>query len=502
MPLQIMETTTKITGGKPKKATKSGVAEPSGTKNHGEGVNEQAKTPIQKKGQDTLKILASLTETLAPKKPVVSRTKTGKKESVDSEKKTLKKEAKPPVAEGPKVILPTPPEVTQAGAKFAAWLAQTECPLMRAGKMPDAPESHADIEPETLGLRPGDASVVRGNRIAISCPNSEVAAGLAQKTGGEQKGDTLTVECVGFLKHFILLANACNKPGKTGEKVMAKFIRLGEICSAYLEILDEMGGEPLPNADEFSNRKPKWDPARAAIKASLLLQADKEKVVEGTPLLSPEEIQDKAKKECRPELSTGEALQLAVILAERELAGMKTSRKRETLLKMRAQLASAFFEACKGYRKDGHPGDRVLPQKPRYKTPCVVLIRHPKNEHVEVVCINPQSSISYWGNPEAEKEKHAIIAGNTPPPPQTIPNEIKKTVKWAGRWLIAGIVIQLILAAIFLAVKKAPQGNEKQPTPIEATTKENQPASEPSKKTGSLEKKDPEKKRPSSVEWN
>jgi len=348
-----------------------------------------------------------------------------------------------------------------------AFLQNSRSARIKQGLMPETPESHAEIEPLFAGLRPGDISALKGNRLTIDPADKshvpllkELLAKCGTEAPGRSTGPTTTP--AGFLYHLEDIYRITGKDSpRMQEKTAGKLKHTAEICMAYLEILEEMELEPLPNGDEFSHRASRDNAGVAAAKEALLAQSFADPEPEGTPVVSAASIQEELSGECKPGMTTGEALQIAVILAERKLEHLRSSKKRETLFKMRCHLAHKYFEATKKLRKEGHRGDMVLPQKPRYKTPCVVLVRHPAFEHAEVVCIQPQSALSYWGNPEAEKETHAIIRSKQPAEESGWVAKIKasETVSRAGRWIAAGLVLQIVAASAFLVLKSC-HGNK------------------------------------------
>lgn len=334
---------------------------------------------------------------------------------------------------------------------------------IKKGLMPDTPESHAEIEPLFYGLRPGDVNALKGNRLAIEPTNkahSTLLRELMETCGTTAPGRATaspTTTPAGFLFHIEDICRLTAKPAvKPQEKTTIKLRRTAEACIAFLEILEEAECEPLPNGDEFSHRPKRYNPAVAALKADLLEQSSNEIPPPETPSVTDEEIAAETKLECREGMTTGDALQMAVILAERKIEQFRSTRKRETLFRMRCWLAHKYFEHTKKLRKDGHPADQIIRQKPRYKTPCVLLVRHPIYEHAEVVCIQPQSAVSYWGNPETEKDTHAVVRSTHQPEEETgIVARVKKSEGFARatRWIIAGILIQLLALGIYTGVQ-------------------------------------------------
>lgn len=227
------------------------------------------------------------------------------------------------------------------------------------------------------------------------------------------------------------------------------------ICESYLEILEESGLEPLERGDDHSGRQPKWNPEVAFWKNRLLNQED-EKPPKGMPTPTKNEMDKACEAEVKGKLSNGDAVQLAVILAERCLKPLQKGKRRETLYRMRCELASQYFEHLKNWREDGHPADRILKAKPRYKTPCLMLVRHPSNEHMEVVTVAAQTAITYWGNPEAEPENHEIVRyeGRTCSWTAELPKALKsRNAKRSLLLLALGLGSQIAIFGTMLATR-------------------------------------------------
>lgn len=344
---------------------------------------------------------------------------------------------------------------------------------IKKGLMPDTPESHAEIKPLFAGLRPGDVAPLKGNRLSIDPEEKEDAKFLKElfKQHGTAASGRTTAPATtpaGFLFHLEDICRLTAKPTADGqEKTAAKLRKTAEICMAYLEILEETEQNPLPNGDEFSFRTKRHNAAVGAAKTELLAQSLAEPVPEGTPRVSPEAMASEVGED-NGGITTGDAVQMAVIFAERHLKPLSKERKRETLFRMRSRLAHDYFELTKKLRREGHPDDCLLPQKPRYKTPCVMLVRHPVHEHCEVVCIQPQSALSCWGNPEAEKADYAIVKSSASPETGIISKLVKsETCSKAAKWITAGVLLQLMAAVGFLAAKGCSStGKPEAQTPI------------------------------------
>lgn len=330
------------------------------------------------------------------------------------------KERKPKAAaRKPEVSLEgePPEELRQICQEVEEFLNSSRSPEIKKGELPSHIESHAEIEPLAEALRPGDVTLLKGNRIAIDLGDKEKNTSLREKL--EERGLLAdprlvgpTVTPAGYLKTLPAISTEIlkNKTDRDRQKSAAKLQAICNICLAYVEVIDECGQEPTESADETSTRPSRRSAAVAYAKIEILNQTKSDPWPTDCPILDPSQIKKQVSAECRSEITTGEACQLACILAEREIAGLRHSKKRETLFRMRAHLAHLFFEETKKFRKGAHPDDFLCPQKPRYKTSCIMLVRHPKHERSEVVLVKPQSSIDYWGNPEAEKATHALVA--------------------------------------------------------------------------------------------
>mgnify|MGYP003585929494 CR=1 FL=1 len=415
----------------------------------------------------------------------------------------VKRKLKPPEKKGPEKTKPregepapvpdTVPEgCTELVARVKGFLETTRSGRVKRGLMPETPESHADIEPLFAGLRPGDINALKGNRLTIDPTEKThvpLLKQLLRQCGTEAVGKAAgpATTPAGFLYHIEDICKVTAKDSeKMQEKTSAKLTHTAAICMAYLEILEEAGLEPLPNADEFSHRTARFDPEIGAAKAALLRQSEGEPEPEGMPPLDESAVASEIEDECRSGMTTGEAFQIAVIHAERRLEHLRSAKKRETLFKMRCHLTHKFFEVTKKMRKEGHPADTVLKQKPRYKTPCIMLVRHPAYEHCEVVSIQPQSALSYWGNPDAEKETHAIVKAR-PEIKEETPSLAARimqseTCSRAGRWIAAGLLLQTMALGAFLGMKSCTKAMNPGPGASLFETKpaaQSQPQTEP-----------------------
>jgi hypothetical protein len=321
-----------------------------------------------------------------------------------------------------KRLLSTPPTSPLA----SQWKTELEkfrdASLMR-GKMPEVIETHADISllDNHISLNGGPFRVARGNWIQIDLGSKskneilcEVLNSLGEQTN--PKLSKVPVLPTTFINRYEGLMNILNSSEKKKSSSVVKRNEnqaklIAWACMAYLEIIEEENQEPVNTIGEPSSRsfKPSND-GISLFKDLLLSQALEQEAPEGTPIISEGEMIIKVKSSISSAISTKEATELACILAERELEAYKHSYKRETLFKMRAFLASRFFEVTKKHRtEDTCPLDRILTQKPRYKTPCIWLITHRNNQRAEVLAVKPTSNVTYWGNPESEKDKYSIV---------------------------------------------------------------------------------------------
>lgn len=296
------------------------------------------------------------------------------------------------------------------------------------GKMPGIIESHADISyaDNEINISGGAFRLIRGNWIQIDLGSKDENEAL--KTTLEQLGhptnqklSKVSLLPSSFLYHFEgllkILSSINKKKNSSADKKYENQARLiSWLSMAYLEIIDEQNQEPPDDLEKPSQRPFRSSSSGLALfKEILLKQAIESQAPEGTPTISNSLITSKVAQSISTKISTKEAVDLACILAEREIEPLKHTYKRETLFKMRAYLTSKFFEESKKHRnEEASPDDKILSQKPRYKTPCVWLVINRHNQRAEVIAIKPTTNVSYWGNPESEKDKYSIIPINQP----------------------------------------------------------------------------------------
>jgi hypothetical protein len=317
---------------------------------------------------------------------------------------------------------------TKQGRIISEYVSQLRDPNLSKGKLPEIIESHIDISyiEEEVTISGGPFRLARGNwiQIDLGCKDKNDTLRLALEELDEPTNPRLSKVSIlptTFLKRFnaiieILRGLEKKKTSTTDKKYENQANLISWLCMAYLEILEEESLEP---SDDIS--KPTGRPYKSQntgipfFKTCLLKQSTEEVAPEGTPIVDSKAIKHKVASSISTNISTKEAVELSCILAEREIEPFKHSYKRETLFKMRAYLTSKFFEEAKTHRHDGDSiDDHILTQKPRYKTPCVWLVVHRNNQRSEILAVKPTSNVSYWGNPDSEKEKYSIIPINQP----------------------------------------------------------------------------------------
>jgi hypothetical protein len=300
-------------------------------------------------------------------------------------------------------------------------------------KMPEVVESHVDISfaEEEISVNGGPFRLARGNWIQLDLGKKEKTDALKQaleslKEPSNKKLTKVSMLPSSFLFHLEAILEVLNlntngeEPLSAAEKKCLNQIKLLTwLCMAYLEILEEKGQEPPENLEDLNRmtHRPYKSPTSPIgfFKTILLNQAVEEEKPVGTPDIKDSEITLRVAQSISTKISTREAVELSCILAEREIESLKHSYKRESLFKIRAFLASKFFEKVKKHRGDQDcQADRLLSQKPRYKTPCVWLVVNRNNQRSEVIAVKPTTNVAYWGNPDSESERYSIIPINQP----------------------------------------------------------------------------------------
>jgi hypothetical protein len=405
---------------KPKKSELGKTSQPSATEEAPTKVTADTNTKKPRKTKKTAMAKQTLENILEISKTVkkgIFPPKSLQKDSTKIEGDLL---------ENYKAILRKTP-VTKLGQVAKSFLSELRDQKLKEGKMPEVIESHADISyiEDEINISSGPLRLARGNWIQLDLGSKEANEQL--KTALEELGEPtnpklskISMLPTTFLMRneaiLEILRNSEPKNSTTFKKYENQVKVLSNLCMAYLEVVEEGLQDPPENATTASTRpyKAACD-AVAFFKKILLDQAVGQSIQDGAPNPSDKEIASKVKNSISTTISTKEAVELSCILAEREIEGFKHSYKRETLFKMRAFLASKFFNEAKKYRGEQEcPEDRILGEKPRYKTPCVWLVLHRNNQRSEVLAVKPTTNVSYWGNPDSEKDKYSIVPINQP----------------------------------------------------------------------------------------
>lgn len=372
------------------------------------------------------------------------------------------------------ILIKEPPQGKNETREF---LTQLRDPNLSKARMPEMIESHADISfiEDELTINGGPFRLVRGNWIQMdlgSKAKNETLRLVLEKMGEpsntrlskiSMRPSTFLYYQTGLLE--ILQSLDKKKNSTTNKKYENQTRFISWLCMAYLEIIEEQNQDPLENLDLESQRNFKSPSSGIAFFKELLLkQAIEKDAPEGTPNPPQSSIASKVSSSICTKISTGDAVALACVLAEREVEPLKHTYKRETLFKMRAFLASRFFDETKTHRKeDSCLDDKLLSQKPRYKTPCVWLVVNRSNQRSEILAVKPTTNITYWGNPDSEKDKYSIVPINQP---QSIWKSIdtaviKQTIIKHQSLMTAFIVLFSFVILSLGLFTGLPQGREK-----------------------------------------
>jgi hypothetical protein len=312
---------------------------------------------------------------------------------------------------------------SEQGLSIRSFLENLRDPNLRKARMPEIIETHADISfsDQEVSISGGSFRLARGNWIQIdtgSKERNEILKGVLEELGEplNQRLSKPSIQPTAFLHYYdSIIEILMSLEGKKAQSIEKKYENQAKLiswlCMAYLEIIEETGQEPVENVQDPSNRPYKSSTGGVCLFKDILLKQTLESTPpEGTPTLTRNDIEKKINSSISSRISTREAAELSCVLAEREIEPFKHKYKRETLFKMRAYLATQFFDHAKVHRaEDSCPEDRLLAQKPRYKTPCVWLVIHRNNQRAEILAVKPTTNVTYWGNPESEKEKYSIV---------------------------------------------------------------------------------------------
>lgn len=196
------------------------------------------KTPKARKGTPVGKIPK-------PKKKAPAKVSTAKAEkpvptAAPAKKPATKKPAKP----APALIVVGKPtleqNIEQSAQRFEQILSQHQHPEVKAGWMPKEWTGTVELAGIVRTLRPGTATFTKANKVSIDCGNASQTALLKEilaSTDPKQPGKP-TTSAAGFLKHFRHIARAACR-GTNASDAFAKLVKVGEICAAYLELLEQ-----------------------------------------------------------------------------------------------------------------------------------------------------------------------------------------------------------------------------------------------------------------------
>jgi hypothetical protein len=387
------------------------------------GKVRSIKNKLPKIAKDKVSEIVEITKTL--KRDLVKATSKPKDATEEEITASLKKEYLDLLGNSPKFTL------AKETREFLKELRERNLSDPTGSKMPEVVESHIDISfaEEEVNINGGPFRLARGNWIQIDLGKKEKTDALKQalESLGEPNNKKLTKVSIlppSFLFHLETILEVLglntNKEGRllsaTEKKCLNQVKLLTWLCMAYLEILEEKNQEPPDDLSKISQRPYKSPTSPIGFfKTILLNQAVENEKPVGTPDIKESDITVKVAQSISTKISTREAVELSCILAEREIESLKHSYKRESLFKIRAFLASKFFEKVKEHRGDQDcQADMLLSQKPRYKTPCVWLVVNRNNQRSEILAVKPTTNVTYWGNPDSESERYSIVPINQP----------------------------------------------------------------------------------------
>lgn len=419
--------------------------------------------------KDAMATIAELSQSI--KTGLLSRLPTGEQKPLDQ--KEVDK-----LSELYKSMLEQAPK-NKLGKLCQDHLSQLRDSNLSKARMPEIIESHADISMlnESININGGYLRLARGNWVQIDLGSKErnaILKEVMQKMGEpiNAKHTRTSILPTTFLKRIdgiLAIIESLNPTASNAEKRdnENQTTLISWACMAYLEIIEEQGQEPPEDVAKPSQRPYKEANNGIALLKNLILEQANESVPpEGTPVIEEAEIRRKIQSSVSIGFTTREAAELSCVFAERELEAFKHSFRRETLFKMRAFLSSKFFEIAKQYRAEGGcPSDKILTQKPRYKTPCVWLVINRDNQRCEILPLKPTTNVTYWGNPDSEKDKYSIVAIEQP---QTIWDSIDiKALKQSFikhqslvSWSVA--LVSLFIVALGSLVKLPGSHNQSQ----------------------------------------
>jgi hypothetical protein len=444
-----------------KAATKSG-------KKKSAGSAISAKMALTK--LTSLETLGSLKEKVGGKKPLIQK----EQGWTDEERDTFKKNLNSLWEENNGTL-----DIKQEISDFLISLRDYN---LKAQRMPEAIESHCDlcdlddkINLGAYGLRPA-----RGNWIIIdtgSKQKNEILLDLIKQKSLEYNSRLVlpSLSPIGFLTKAGTILRLLSDEGPERTKGASKRLYnhgrlLVYACMAYLEIIDEEGRTAVLDVDQEPTRPPTTHKANTEIawfKTELIKQSKKESLFEQYDLkeIGDNEIEARINFNGRGDLTSQEVISLASRLSEELLIPYKQSKKRETLFKMRAVLTSKIFDKIKGHRKQGlSMNDCILPEKPRYKTTCLWFVRNSIDSRPEILPVETSTNLYYWGNPNSEKELHAIVPVYKQKrfwnvDPQEVKTKIIENQSWLS-WFAVGILSLIIAFGL-----KAPSKNSKVENP-------------------------------------
>jgi len=368
-----------------------------------------------------LETIATIKKKVTAKKPLIEK----EQPWTEEERAIFKKKVEFAIKESPTVN----PADEMLAKEIAAFLECLKDYNLKNNRMPEAIESHCDISDldEIVNLAAYGLKPARGNWLIVdlgSKQKNEVFQEVIKEALLEHNPRLVlpSLSPIGFLTHINSILKLIEQEGPERAKSASKRIQnhaklLSYACMAYLEIIDEESQPPCPDVDDepmdWDSRKKKLggiNSATAWLKAELLNQSKAAIVDKEVIDISEETISSKINFSGMGNLTNHEAIAISSRIAEELLIPYKQKRKRESLFKLRAALASKVFEQVKKHRKkELSENDRILPEKPRYKTNCLWFVRNTKDLRQEVLPVETSTNIYYWGNPNSEKDLHAII---------------------------------------------------------------------------------------------
>jgi hypothetical protein len=399
--------------------------------------------------------IASIREKIAPKKSIIEKEQVWTTDERNNFKRTVQQ------------ILKRKDSDFEIKGEIEQLLSCLQDYSLKEHRMPEAIESHAEISEldNTINLAAYGLKPARGNWIICDLGSKQKNECLieALKEMGLEHNSRLvlpSLSAIGFIANVGNILNLMISEGPERTKAASKRITnhaklLCYACMAYIEIIEEQAKQPCPDVDEATQTSHRFTRVPNSpiswLKKELLKQTYTNKDEKDLNSITDEEIKNKINFNGAGDLNNHEAIAITCRISEELLIPLKQKRKRETLFKLRAILASRIFEEVKKYRKgELSQLDHVLPEKPRYKTGCLWFVKHAKDLPPEVIPVETSTNLYYWGNPNSEKDLHAIVPLVTRKRQWTFKKEDLKTTlvenqSWLS-WFAVG-VLSLILAA-------------------------------------------------------